>query len=95
MINMKQLDQVFWIRAFLGAATGLLSGVVGFSDGMLYTGLLLGPIMYIVSYLVAKYVVRLNLPQQESHKIFTTGLGSFIALWLFTWIIYYTISLPP
>jgi len=88
---MKQLDQLFWTRALLGMATGLLSGIMGSFDGTTYTGLLLAFIAYIISYLMAKYIMRLDLPPQESRKIFTTGLGSFMALWLFTWIIYYTI----
>ncbi|MCP8317413.1 MAG: hypothetical protein H3Z52_08795 [archaeon] len=88
MISMKQLDQLFWTRALLGMATGLLSGVMGFFDVI---GILLAFIAYVISYLMAKYIMRLDLPPQESRKIFTTGLGSFMALWLFTWIIYYTI----
>jgi len=88
---MRQIDQLFWTRALLGTATGLLSGIMGFFDAGAYRGLLLAFIAYIISYLMAKYVIRLNLPPQESRKIFTTGLSSFIALWLFTWIIYYTI----
>jgi uncharacterized membrane protein YeaQ/YmgE (transglycosylase-associated protein family) len=90
---MEQVDQIFWVRAILGVITGFISGTVTFFDNMAYMGLFFAFIMYVISYFIAKYIIKLNLPKENSYKIFTTGLGSFIALWLFTWIIYYTISI--
>ncbi len=89
----KQIDQLFWTRAFLGVTTGLLSGIMGFFDDGAYRGLLLAFVAYVISYFVAKYIIRLDLPPEESRKVFTTGLSSFIALWLFAWIICYTASI--
>ncbi|MCP8323883.1 MAG: hypothetical protein L6N96_06890 [Candidatus Methylarchaceae archaeon HK02M2] len=91
LIKPNPIDQLFWTRAFLGMATGFLSGIMGFLGNEAYKGLLLAIIAYIISYFMAKYVIKLNLSKKESHKILTTGIGSFIALWLFTWIVYNTL----
>lgn len=93
VMKMKQIDQLFWVRVVLGFIAGLISGIMTFFNYMAYIGLLLALMMYIVSYFIAKYMIKLDLPKDSSYKIFTTGLGSFIILWLFTWIIYYTISI--
>ncbi|MGQ9719314.1 MAG: hypothetical protein ACUVWK_05710 [Nitrososphaerales archaeon] len=88
---MNQLDKLFWTRALLGVASGLLSGMMTSLEGGIYGGLSIVLIVYAISYLAARYVLRMNLPQQEFRKIFTTGLSSFVALWLFTWIVYNTL----
>ncbi|NWG09652.1 MAG: hypothetical protein HXX80_05025 [Nitrososphaerales archaeon] len=88
---MNQVDKLFWTRVLLGIASGLLSGIIASLGGEIYGGLSIVLIVYAISYLTARYVVRMNLPQQEFRKIFTTGLSSFVALWLFTWIVYNTL----
>ncbi|MCP8310891.1 MAG: hypothetical protein L6N95_01440 [Candidatus Methylarchaceae archaeon HK01B] len=93
--KINPIDQLFWTRVSLGIATGFLSGLMGFLGNEAYKGLLLALIAYIISYFTAKYIIKLNLPPKESHKILTTGIGSFIALWLFTWIIYTTFFTHP
>ena len=95
-MNIKNsIDQLFWTRVSLGVASGLLSGIMGFLGNDAYKGLILAVIAYLISYLLAKFIMKLDLPPKESYKILTTGIGSFIALWLFSWIVFNTFIVYP
>ena len=89
---MKPLDKVFWMRAAVGALTGLLLGlltaVVGINGE---NGIFIGMLMYILTYYLARFTVSAQIPPKEARKIVTTGLGSFIMLVLFIWILVNTL----
>lgn len=93
--SLGELDKVFWLRALFGLTTGLVSGVLGFVGSTAYYSLLLLIIMYIFSYYLAKYVIAVEVPHKERRKLITAGLGSFIILWLFSWIAYNTLFPVP
>ncbi len=89
---MKPLDKVFWIRVAIGALTGLLLGlltaVVGIGgENVIFIGIL----MYILTYYLARFTVSAQIPPKEARKLVTTGLGSYIMLVLFIWILVNTI----
>lgn len=75
------------MRALLGGLAGLLASVLGFFD---YRGVVLALVLYVASYYLARYVFEVNTPAKEGRKLITSGLGSFIMLFLFVWILYYT-----
>ena len=88
----KPLDLLFWIRAGLGSLSGLIAGVLGFigSNPQSVNGIIVALLFYVASYYLARYVLAIELPAGESRKLFTTGVGSFVMLFLFTWILYNT-----
>lgn len=71
----------------LGVLAGFLAGVLGLFD---YRGVLLAFVLYLATYYLARYVWEVNVPAKESRKLVTSGLGSFIMLFLFVWILSYT-----
>lgn len=89
---MNSIDKIFWIRASLGLFTGLILGIltisIGFSgsDGFLFAFLI-----YIVSYYLIRSSKSIVITAKDKRKLITTGLGSFILLFLFTWILINTI----
>lgn len=89
---MSPLDLVFWLRAALGVIAGWLSGLLGFvsANPDAARGAVLAVVVYTISYYVSRYLIKVNLPRKQMHKLITTGLGSFIMLFLFTWILYNT-----
>jgi len=76
----------------MGVVAGLLSGMLGFITPSLdaWRGILLALALYILTYYFARYVLARGLPKGQGHKYVTLGIGSFIMLFLFTWILYNT-----
>ena len=89
---MNPTDKIFWLRAIFGIFTGLILGIltVYISFGG-QNGALFAILMYITSYYVARIIVGAEIPPKDSRKLFTTGIGSFILLFLFTWILVNTL----
>ncbi len=89
---MKPLDKVFWMRAAIGALTGLFLGLLTAVFGIGgENGIFLGMLMYILTYYLARFTVSAQIPPKEARKLVTTGLGSFIMLVLFVWILVNTL----
>lgn len=90
--NAQKIDMLFWIRvglAVLGGilATFLLESIEGEERRLASIGLLI--VIFIVSLGIAK-VMRIQLPPSDKKKLFTTGIGSYIFIYLFMWILTYT-----
>lgn len=94
-----KLQMLAWIRVGLGIASGLLSGMLGtyYSVGQTitfnpnsYTGLYVAFFVYVGSYYLGKYGLGIVLPQKDKNKLITQGIGGFIMMFLFFWILYNT-----
>lgn len=88
----QKIDRLFWIRvglAVLGGtlATFLLEPIGGEDRRLASIGLLI--IIFIISVGIAKGM-RIQLPPSDKKKLFTTGIGSYIFIYLFMWILTYT-----
>jgi hypothetical protein len=84
-------DKIFWLRAGLGAALGVVCDFVFGTD---YTsGILLAAIVFLASYYLVRRVWGKNFKPQEMTKLYTTGIGSYILLFLFLWILLFTVGL--
>ncbi len=92
---MKPTDKLFWLRVVMGLLTGLILGILtvltGFSGS---NGVLFAVLMYIASYYIARFTVAAQIPPKEARKLLTTGLMSFLMLFLFTWILINTLFSP-
>ena len=89
---LKPFEIIFWVRAALGAFSGFLSGILGFVSSSSYSflGLLVASAIYAISFLILKSLFR-GVPKMEAKKIYTAGLGTFIMLFFFAWILYNTL----
>ena len=56
-----------------------------------YYGATVAIFAYIISYYLAKRILDINLARSDRNKAITQGMGSFIMLFLFVWIIYNTL----
>lgn len=56
-------------------------------------GVLLGVLGYLTSYYVARYVWFRKVEQENARKIYTTGIGSYAMLFVFTWVLLFTLFL--
>lgn len=73
----------------LGIITGVICGLFKYQLESAGKGLLLGSIIYIISLYIIIYIFRIKPDNVEIKlkNIFADGAGSFIALWLYLWIL--------
>ena len=55
-------------------------------------GVLVGIIFYLASYYLARYIWFRQLNRDDVGKIYSTGIGGFILVFLFTWILLFTLA---
>jgi hypothetical protein len=56
------------------------------------TGILLGLFIFLASYYFLKYTVGKRFEKDEQRKIYTTGVGAFALLFIFTWVLLFTLG---
>lgn len=89
-----KLNKLFWIRVGLGvlggiAATFLFESITGEERRWASIGFLI--ILFIVTIIIGKGM-KIPLPSSDRKKLFTQGIGSFIFIYLFMWILTYTLT---
>jgi hypothetical protein len=90
----KPFEIVFWVRVALGVLTGMLAGLLGFvsPNPQAYLGIFVAIAVYILSVVFARTMAG-NVQKTERNKLFTAGLGGYIMLFLFAWVLYNTLIL--
>jgi hypothetical protein len=97
--NIKKKDtKLFWLRvgfAIMGgvAATFLFDGIEHDEEHR-WTSIIFMIILFLVTCVIAKGM-KINYPRSDRKKIVTTGIGSFIFLYLFAWIMSFTLLNLP
>ena len=90
----KKLAKLFWMRIVLGiiagiATTFIFEGIEGEERRWASIGFMI--ILFFGSIIVAK-AMKMQLPSSDRKKIVTQGIGSYVFLYLFTWIVSYTLT---
>jgi len=89
----RNLDKLFWLRVGLAvmggiAATFIFDSIEGEERRWTSIGFMI--FIFIASIVIAKSM-NLAPPRLGRKKIYTTGIGSFVFLYLFMWIVSYTL----
>ena len=89
----RKLDKLYWFRIALAviggtAATFMFDSIEGEERRWASIGFMI--IIFIASIVMAKSM-NLKLPKSDRKKIVTQALGSYIFLYLFSWILSYTL----
>ena len=89
----KKLDKLFWLRIAFAVIAGTLATFI-FEDiqgeERRWASIVFMIIIFIVTIFIAKSM-KMQLPSSDRKKIVTQGIGSYIFLYLFVWILTYTI----
>ncbi len=89
----KKLDRLFWLRVGFAVIAGTLATFL-FEDiqgeERRWASIVFMIIIFIVTIFIAKSM-KIQLPSSDRKKIVTQGIGSYIFLYLFVWILTYTI----
>ena len=94
----KRANKLFWLRigfALIGGtmATFLFEGIEHDEEHR-WTSIAFMIILFLVTCFIAKGM-KINFPKSDRKKIVTTGIGSFIFLYLFAWIMSFTLLNLP
>ena len=93
----RLLDRLFWIRIGLAAiggtiATFLFEPIEG--EERRWASIIFMIIIFIVSAVIGKGM-KIGLPPSDRKKLITTGIGTFVFVYLFMWILSYTLVHHP
>jgi hypothetical protein len=84
-------NKLFWTRVILALLSGFVSGIMKFSDSTAFVGLGTIIFMYILSYFIGEaYIFKGK--KVSRNTLILTGIGTYIMLSLFTWILFYTLT---
>jgi len=97
-ITKKRTNMLFWMRfgfALIGGAiaTFLFEEIDG-NEERRWTSIIFMIVLFIITCFIAKGM-KINFPKADRKKLVTTGMGSFIFLYLFAWIMTYTLLNLP
>ena len=97
-ITKKRTNMLFWLRfafALIGGAiaTFLFEEIEG-DEERRWSSIIFMIVLFIITCFIAKGM-KINFPKSDRKKLVTTGIGSFIFLYLFAWIMTYTILNLP
>ncbi len=89
----RKLNKLFWMRVALAiiagaAATFLFEDIEGEERRWSSIGFMV--ILFFGTIMVAKSM-KMQLPRSDRKKLVTQGIGSYIFMYLFTWILTYTL----
>ena len=97
-ITKKRTDMLFWLRigfALIGGAiaTFLFEGIED-SEEHRWSSIIFMIVIFIITCFIAKGM-KINFPKSDRKKLVTTGIGSYIFMYLFAWIMTYTLLNLP
>ncbi len=89
----RKLNQLFWLRVGLAiiagsAATFIFDDIEGEDRRWASIGFMV--IIFAVTIIIAKGM-KIQLPSSDRKKIVTQAIGSYVFLYLFSWIVAYTL----
>ncbi|MDG6995903.1 MAG: hypothetical protein JRN52_08270 [Nitrososphaerota archaeon] len=97
----QRLSLLAWSRVGFGILAGLLAGFLGFltvdfvpgsaqPNPNAYYGIYIAVLVYVLSYYFAKYWLVKGIPPKDKNRLVTQGIGSYIMMFIFVWILYNT-----
>jgi len=89
----RKLNKLFWMRVVLAfiagtAATFIFEDIEG--EERRWTSIAFMIILFFGTIIVAKSM-KMQLPRSDRKKLVTQGIGSYVFLYLFSWILTYTL----
>ena len=90
----RKLNKLFYMRVALAiiagtAATFIFEGIEGEERRWASIGFMIG--IFFVTIIIAKGM-KMQLPSSDRKKVVTQAIGSYIFLYLFSWIVSYTLT---
>ncbi len=90
----RKLNKLFWMRVILAvvagtAATFIFEDIEGEDRRWASIGFMIG--IFFATVIIAKGM-KMQLPSSDRKKVVTQAIGSYVFLYLFSWIVSYTLT---
>ena len=99
ILTKKRTNVLFWMRiafALIGGAIATFAfDTIEDSEEKRWTSIIFMIVLFVVTCVIAKYGIKINFSRADRKKLVTTGIGSYIFLYLFAWILSYTLLNLP
>jgi len=99
LLTKKRTNVLFWMRiafALIGGAIATFAfDTIEDSEEKRWTSIIFMIVLFVVTCVIAKYGIKTNFSRADRKKLVTTGIGSYIFLYLFAWILSYTLLNLP
>ena len=99
ILTKKRTNVLFWMRiafALIGGAIATFAfDSIEDSEEKRWTSIIFMIVLFVATCVIAKYVLKTNFSRADRKKLVTTGIGSYIFLYLFAWILSYTLLNLP
>jgi hypothetical protein len=107
LLPISDFDMIFWLRAALGVVGGVSSELLfgcklaaagspqACVDGLVpdySSGILLALGLFLGSYYVIRLLWGKRFTKEQMGKIYTTGVGTYALLFIFFWILLFTLG---
>ena len=99
ILTKKRTNTLFWMRiafALIGGAIATFAfDSIEDSEEKRWTSIIFMIVLFVATCVIAKYGIKTNFSRADRKKLVTTGIGSYIFLYLFAWILSYTLLNLP
>ena len=78
----------------MGFFAGVLADYVSGLDtpDAFWNGVTVAIALYLASYYLSRYALYRRIDRENFSKLYTTGIGGFIMLFVFTWVLLFTLG---
>jgi hypothetical protein len=88
----RPFDKLYWLRFGCGIVSGVAADYIWKLPQIgWYNAITVALLAYLLTYYGARYTWYRKLEASKQGKIFTTGVGSFVMLFIFTWVLLATL----
>ena len=87
---LSDTDKIWWFRVVMGALGGTLAELLFGYDYS--NGILIALILFLGSYYASRYLWGKSFTKQQMTKLYTVGMFPFIMLFIFFWILLFTLG---
>ena len=56
------------------------------------SGVSIGILFYLISYYLARFTWYKGMGREGQGKVYTTGIGGYVMIFLFTWMLFFTLQ---
>ncbi|MEM1602182.1 MAG: hypothetical protein QXG31_02035 [Candidatus Bathyarchaeia archaeon] len=85
---MEPLSIIYWIKVALGALAGAICVLLGVNN--ILSGIMLSLAIYLLSDKILRQIFTAKVSKPS--EITKTGIGVYIASWIFFWTLIYTLT---
>jgi len=74
----------------LAVVGGVIAEVLTGTDWT--SGVSIGILFYLISYYLARFTWYKGMGREGQGKVYTTGIGGYVMIFLFTWMLFFTLQ---